>query len=146
MKKIKLFLDPILYYMEDSSGFASLCYIDLLKGEVVLPNVDEDISDEDAENEDRYFHLEPITSHEGYEIMQDFAASMESDEIRDQMFDALERKKPFFNFKSTLADYPDIQKNFFEYKDIRLKEILKDRLAEHGYELEEKTTQISDEH
>jgi hypothetical protein len=54
------------------------------------------------------------------------------------MFDALERKKPFFNFKNTLADYPDIQKKFFEYKDNRLKEILKDRLAEHGYELEEK--------
>jgi len=124
--------------MEDSSGYASSCYIDLLKGEVVLPDVDEDVSDEDTENEDRYFYIEPIPSHEGYEIMQDFAASVESDEIRDQMFDALERKKPFFNFKSTLADYPDIQKNFFEYKDIRLKEILKDRLAEHGYELEEK--------
>jgi uncharacterized protein UPF0158 len=142
MKKIKLTLDPILYYMEDSSGFASSCYIDLLKGEVVLPDVDGDLSDEDAENEDRYFHLEPIASHEGYEIMQDFAASMESDEIRDQMFDGLERKKPFFNFKRTLAGYPDIQKKFFEYKDIRLKEILKDRLAECGYELEEKTVKI----
>jgi len=141
MKKIKLFLDPILYYMEDSSGYASSCYIDLLKGEVVLPDVDEDVSDEDAENEDRYFYIEPIPSHEGYEIMQDFAASVESDEIRDQMFDALERKKPFFNFKSTLADYPDIQKKFFEYKDNRLKEILRDRLAEYGYELEEKTIQ-----
>ena len=139
MKNVKLFLYSILYYMEDSSGFASSCYIDLLKGEVVLPDIDEDISDEDAENEDRYFHVEPIESHEGYEIMQDFAASVESDEIRNQMFDALERKKPFFNFKSTLADYPDIQKKFFEYKDNRLKEILRDRLAECGYELEEKT-------
>lgn len=146
MKKIELFLDPILYYMEDSSGFASSCYIDLLKGEVVLPDIDEDISDEDAENEDRYFYVEPIASHESYEIMQDFAASVESDEIRNQMFDALERKKPFFNFKSTLADYPDIQKKFFEYKDNRLKEILRDRLAEFGYGLEEKTIQKSDEH
>ena len=42
MKKIKLFLDPILYYMEDSSGFASSHYIDLFKGEVVSPDVDED--------------------------------------------------------------------------------------------------------
>jgi len=139
MKKIKLFIDPILYYMEDSSGFASSCYIDLLNGEVVLPDVHEDVGDEVAENDDRYFFIEPIASHEGYEIMQDFAASLESDEIRNEMFDALEGKKPFFNFKNTLADYPDIQKKFFEYKDNRLKEILKDRLAEHGYELEEKT-------
>jgi hypothetical protein len=78
--------------------------------------------------------------------MQDFAASVESDEIRNQMYDALERKKPFFNFKNTLADYPDVQKKFFEYKDNRLKEILRDRLAECGYEFEEKTIQKSDEH
>jgi len=135
MKKIKLFIDPILYYMEDNSVFADSHYIDLFEGEVTSPDVG-DISREDVENEDRYFYIEPITSHEGYEIMQDFAVSEESDEIRGCMFDALERKKPFLNFKNALADYPDIEKKFYEYKDNRLKEILKDRLAECGYELE----------
>ena len=146
MKKIKLFLDPILYYMEDSSGFASSHYIDLFKGKVVSPDVDDDISYEDVENEDRYFSIEPITSHEGYEIMQDFAASVESDEIRGHLFDVLERKKPFRNFKDTLADYPDIEKDFYEYKDNRLKEILRDQLAQCGYELEEETLQQTDGH
>ena len=135
MKKIKLFIDPILYYMEDSSVFAGSHYIDLFEGEVISPDVD-DISHEDVENEDRYFYIEPITSHEGYEIMQDFAALEESDEIRSRMFDVLERKKPFLNFKNAIADYPDVEKKFYEYKDNRLKEILKDRLAECGYELE----------
>lgn len=146
MKKIKLFIDPILYYMEDSSGFASTHYIDLFKGDVVSPDVDDDISYEDVENEDRYFYIEPITSHEGYEIMQDFAASVESDEIRGHLFDVLERKKPFRNFKDTLVDYPDIEKSFYEYKDNRLKEMLRDQLAERGYELEEETFQQADEH
>jgi hypothetical protein len=135
MKKIKLFIDPILYYMEDSSVFAGSHYIDLFEGEVISPDVD-DISHEDVENKDRYFYIEPITSHEGYEIMQDFAALEESDEIRSRMFDVLERKKPFLNFKNAIADYPDIEKKFYEYKDNRLKEILKNRLAECGYELE----------
>ena len=80
MKKIKLFIDPVLYYMEDSSVFAGSHYIDLFEGEVISPDVD-DISHEDVKNEDRYFYIEPITSHEGYEIMQDFAALEESDEI-----------------------------------------------------------------
>lgn len=141
MKKIKLFIDPILYYMEDSSGYASSCYIDLIEGEVVLPGVDENVGGEIVKNDDRFFYVEPITSHEGYEIMQDYAASVESDEIKNEMIDALERKKPFYNFKNTIADYPDIQKKFFEYKDNRLKEILKDRLAEIGYELLEKNIQ-----
>jgi len=135
MKKIKLFIDPVLYYMEDSSVFAGSHYIDLFEGEVISPDVD-DISHEDVKNEDRYFYIEPITSYEGYEIMQDFAALEESDEIRSRMFDVLERKKPFLNFKNALSDYPDIEKKFYEYKDNRLKEILKDRLAECGYELE----------
>lgn len=139
MKKIRLFLDPILYYMEDTSGFASAYYIDLEKGEVVSPDVDNDISYEDVENEKRYFGIQPITSDEGYEIMQDFAASVQSDEIRDHLIDALERKKPFRSFKDALTEYPDIESEFYGYKDRRLKDILKNQLTEYGYELEEET-------
>jgi hypothetical protein len=141
MKKIRLFLDPVLYYMEDRSGFANSHYIDLIKGDVVSPDIDDDISYEDVENEERYFYIEPITSDEGYEIMQDFAASLEPDEIRDHLIDALERKKPFRNFKDAITEYPDIESKFYEYKDNRLKDILRNQLAEYGYELEEETFQ-----
>jgi hypothetical protein len=144
MKKIRLFLDPVLYYMEDRSGFASSHYIDLIKGEVVSPDVDDDITYEDVENSERYFCVEPITSDEGYEIMQDFVASIESDEIRDHLIDTLERKKPFRNFKDAITEYPDIETQFYEYKDNRLKDILRDQLAEYGYELEEETVQQGD--
>ena len=139
MKKVKLFINPILYYMEDSSGFASSYYIDLFKEKVVSPEVDDDVSFEDVANKERYFYIKPITSHEGYEIMQDFAALEESDEIQAHLFDVLQQKKPFLNFKNAIADYADIQKKYYEYKDNRLKEILRNQLAECGYELEEKT-------
>lgn len=144
MKKIRLLLDPVLYYMEDTSGFASPHYIDLIKAEVVSPGVDDDITYEDVENEERYFCVEPITSDEGYEIMQDFVASVESDEIRDHLIDALERKKPFRNFKDAITEYPDIETTFYAYKDSRLKDILREQLAEYGYELEEENLQQED--
>ena len=137
MKKITLFLDPVLYYLEDSSGFASPHYIDLHNGDVVAPELEDAIGFEDVEGGNRYFRIEPITSHESYEIMQDFAAAQESDEVRGNLFDALERKKPFRNFKNTLADYPGVQEKFYKYKDARLTEILRIRLEERGYELEE---------
>jgi len=140
MKKIKLFLDPILYYMEDSSGFASSHYIDLTSGEIVSPDIEDDVSYEDVEKEDRFFYIEPVASHESYEIMQEFAESEESDEIRGHLIDALERKKPFLNFKNAIADYPDTEKKFYEYKDNRLKDILRNRLEECGYEIEEETS------
>ena len=139
MKKIKLFLDPILYFMEDSSGFASSHYIDLTSGEIVSPDMDDNVSYEDVEKEERYFGIEPVTSHEVYEIMQAFAESEESDEIRGHLYDALDRKKPFMNFKDTLAEHPDTEKRFYEYKNSRLKEILRDRLEEYGYEIEEES-------
>jgi hypothetical protein len=144
MKKIRLSLDPILYHMEDRSGFASSHYIDLITGEVVSPDIDENITHEDVANEDRYFCVEPITSDEGYAIMQDFVAFVESDEIRDHLIDALERKKPFRNFKDAITEYPDIETRFYAYKDNRLKDILRDKLAEYGYELEEETIQPED--
>ena len=137
MKKIKLFLDPILYYMEDSSGFASSHYIDLTSGEIVSPDTNGDVTDEDVAQEDRYFRIEPVTSHEVYEIMQAFAESEESDEIRSHLYDALDRKKPFMNFKDALTAYPDAEKNFYAYKNSSLKEILKNRLEECGYEIKE---------
>ena len=140
MKKIRLVLDAILYYMEDASAFANQHYIDLVEGEVVSPDLDDDIGYDDVENEERYFCIEPITSNEGYEIMQDFTASVESDEIRDHLIDALEQKKPFRNFKDTITKYPDIETRFHKYKDNRLKDILRNQLAEYGYELEEETS------
>ena len=138
MKKIKMNMDPILYLMEDASDFASTYYIDLETGDVVSPDVDDHIGFDIYKQNDRYFFLEPITSHDGYEIMQDFASALESDEIRDLLYDALEKKKPFRNFKNILADFAEIEKRFYEYKGNRLKVILKNRLEAIGYELEEK--------
>lgn len=138
MKKIKMYLDPILYLMEDASEFASRYYIDLEKGDVISPDIDDDIRFDLVEQDARYFYLEPLTSHQGYDIMQDFASSQASEDIRDLLYDALEKKKPFRNFKNTLADFTDIEKQFYEYKNSRLKEILKKRLEEIGYALEEK--------
>ena len=139
MKKIKLLLDPILYFMEDSSAFASGHYLDLLKGVVVSPDLDDAIRYEDVGDDDRYFPIAPITSDEGYDIMQDFAALEQSDEIRGHLITALEGKKPFRSFKDALAAYPDVEKSFYEYKGNRLKEILRRQLAEYGYALEEGT-------
>lgn len=139
MKKIRLHVDSILYYMEDNSGFASPHYIDLLKKKVVSPDVDDNISRQDVENEDRYFYIKPISSHEGFDIMQDFAVLEESDEIQAHLFEVLQQKKPFLNFKDAIADYPDLEKKFYEYKNSRLKEMLKNQLAECGYELAEET-------
>lgn len=137
MKKIKLFLDPILFYMEDTSGFAVTHYIDLTTGEVVSPDLDDDISDEDVKDGKRYFFISPIGSHEGYGIMKDFVGTIESEEIQNRLYEALERRKPFRSFKNAVSEYPDMDKLFYEYKGNRLINMLKERLAGIGYEVEE---------
>lgn len=137
MKKIKLFLDPILFVMEDESGLGGSHYIDLQTGDIVSPDLEDDVSYEDVEDEERYFCIEPVDSHEGYEIMEDFVGTIELEEIRDRLSEVLDRPKPFRNFKEALYDYTEIQKGFYEYKENRLKEILKEQLSEIGYEIEE---------
>lgn len=139
MKSIKLFLDPILYYMEDSSEFANAYYIDLTKEKIISPEFDQRFRQEDLQVKNRFFRIEPITSKEGYEIMQDFASSLESEETKNALFEILEQKKPFWNFRKALRDNKRMEKRFREFKDNVLKEILKKRLAEIGYELEEKS-------
>jgi hypothetical protein len=69
--------------------------------------------------------------------MEDFVGTIELEEIRDRLSEVLDRPKPFRNFKEALYDYPEIQKGFYEYKENRLKEILKEQLSEIGYEIEE---------
>lgn len=69
--------------------------------------------------------------------MHDFVGTIEADEIRERLYRVLDGPKPFRNFKDALYEYPEIETRFYEYKEERLKENLKEQLARAGYELEE---------
>jgi hypothetical protein len=65
--------------------------------------------------------IDPPESHESFEIMEDFAEHKATGRLQQQLFDALNRKKPFRNFKN-LIDNSDSRQEWFDYKQLRLEE------------------------
>lgn len=71
---------------------------------------------------DRFVHVDPIPSREGFRWMERFALGVENDTARERLLDALDRPRPFRRFKYALSDYPEIRDAWFRYEDERLKE------------------------
>lgn len=140
MKKIMLTLDPILYYMEDSSEFAKEYFIDLIEQAVVSPDKSESVRREDLKDKERFLRITPLTSSEQYEIMQDFASTRESEAFKALLYGALEQKKPFWNFRNALKSEQGMENAFRMFKNGVLREILKKRLADIDYDLIDKKT------
>jgi hypothetical protein len=70
---------------------------------------------------DKVITIHPPDSDESFEIMEDFAEYKATGRLQQQLFDALNRKKPFRNFKN-LIDNSDSRQDWFDYKQLRLEE------------------------
>ncbi len=65
---------------------------------------------------DKYFEFNPPDSNEGFRIMEAFAERLKGDEkLQNQLFRALNNRKPFANFKD-IIDNSDYRQNWFDFK------------------------------
>lgn len=81
----------------------------------------DDISPEERdilENPTNYHEIEKMPSSEAFSIMQDFAFSVSNKRLQDRLFQALERRKPFSNFKR-IIDNSSVRENWFAFKGER---------------------------
>ncbi|MFL5542260.1 MAG: UPF0158 family protein [Longimicrobiaceae bacterium] len=69
----------------------------------------------------RYLPVPSLGSHEGFRIMERFAASQDG-RVREALFDALDRRRPFRSFKDALAALPDVRERWYAYHEERLRE------------------------
>jgi hypothetical protein len=92
------------------------------------------IYDDDGEDR-RYLPIESLSSHEGFRIMEDFAASLEG-RVRAALFDALDRRRPFRSFKDALMGFPDVRERWFAYHEEQLREHALDWLRIEGIDAE----------
>jgi hypothetical protein len=69
----------------------------------------------------RYLPVPSLGSHEGFRIMERFAASQDG-RVREALFDALDRRRPFRSFKDALMAFPDVRERWFAYHEERLRE------------------------
>lgn len=91
--------------------------IDIGLGELDEPNGEQEKFVEDGET----FPIEPLSSHTLFEWMEEFTHEVRSVSLRAALRQALERKKPFRNFKEALLQYPAERDNWFRFEAEKLK-------------------------
>jgi hypothetical protein len=144
MPKISIDEGELLMAMESGDGMTQW-FLDRQTGaviglgdDVMLDDDDDDEDLEDWEREEealrrtiydesdgedgRYLPIESLGSHEGFRIMERFAAAQDGRRVREALLDALDRRRPFRSFKDALAGFPDVREAWFRYQEGQLRE------------------------
>jgi len=126
-KTLKIDLDELCSAME-SSSYEHEYYLDLDNGEILFLSEymdDEEtrkLKDQIEEDFDRYERIPKAESHEGYEDMVDFIATVKDEHLAELLEVALDGKGAFRRFKDVLLNYPEERERWFQFKDDRTEE------------------------
>ena len=105
--------------LEDQSWEHSW-WLDPTTGEVVLWSDDFEEEGEPDPEERNLRPVDPIPSHEGYRDMRDFIEHIRDPRARDLLERAIDGRGAFRRFKDTLYEFPELQKAWFRFHDIRM--------------------------
>jgi hypothetical protein len=96
----------------------------------------EDVLNELEENWDKYFEVERMESYESFNIMVDFTETVVDTVLRNRLINALNRKHPFQNFKWIVDNSGPYRQRWFDFKNQRLLEWVKNQLENTDFKLE----------
>jgi hypothetical protein len=97
---------------------------------------EEDIK-EIEENWDNYIEFEDLTTHASFEIMTDFAESIDNVELQEKLIDALNKSHPFRNFKWQIDNSGDYRQEWFNFKKTRYINWIKDQIRDNNIDKDE---------
>jgi hypothetical protein len=126
-KALKIDLDELCSAMADSS-YEHEYYLDLETGEILFISdyMDDEetgkLKDQVEEDSDRYERIPEAESHEGYEDMVDFIATVKDERLVELLEVAINGKGAFRRFKDMLLNYPEERERWFQFKDDRMEE------------------------
>lgn len=90
---------------------------------------DEDLEKIDTEWE-RFTRVDPLDSHTGFSIMERFIDEIDEDEVMaNKLVNALNRPKPFRNFKN-IVEISEYRQKWFDFKHQATEEYVKKELRE----------------
>ena len=116
-------------------------FIDTKENKIKYINEEiEDNASEETEEmgDERYIDIPLRISQNDFSIMEGFVyeLSEENFELCEKFHNALEREKPFSNFRELLEQYPKLREKWFQYKDKQMQNETIDWLCENNIELE----------
>jgi hypothetical protein len=124
----------------DQLDCGNRCYINKETCEIkTTPDFNDGYADEELwadilveleENWDKYIEIEKMESYESYDLMADFAESVDSRELRDSLINALNKKHPFQNFKWVIDNSGPYRQRWFDFKTQKLIKWVENKLDE----------------
>ena len=130
-------VESLLMALEDHDPGHSY-FLELSTGEVLMIMDDMDLEEELYEkmevNPEDYAEIEPIPSHEAFQIMANYVETLKDDRVAKSLSKALSHRHPFRSFKDVLLDHPEIREKWFQYHDARLMQLAQEWLEENGIE------------
>ncbi|MCD4793042.1 MAG: UPF0158 family protein [Bacteroidales bacterium] len=76
--------------------------------------------------------IEPLESFESFKIMENFANYVSDQKLQDKLLNALNRNRPFANFKN-IIDNSEYRQDWFDYKQNWLEKVVFEILESEGY-------------
>ena len=119
------------------------CYFNLKTGEIkTILNFDSWESDDQEpweeeineieENWSDYFQFEGMESHDSFQIMADFVDTLDDQRLKDTLINALNKRKPFQNFKYEIDGSGEYRQLWFDFRKLRYIEWIKDQIDAHN--------------
>lgn len=124
LKLEDLDLDMIAMAMQDDGSMGTEYLLDTETGEVIMYGFDSGPDDEIDTEDEKYVGIDRIESYESYQHMEDFTVELPEGEARKHLEQALIRSKPFRHFKDALYDFPEVQKDWYKFKDDAMARII----------------------
>lgn len=118
------------------------CFWNKESGELIFipdsmryPEMDEDTWADDLEkierNPEGYSKIEPLEPFESFEIMENFVYTLgDSNALKAKLIGALNKKKPFREFKFLIDNAGDYRQKWFDFKDEALMQRVRDHIEE----------------
>jgi hypothetical protein len=95
----------------------------------------QELLDKLDENSMDYFEFEKITSRESFEIMADYAETVDNQRLQERLYHALNRSKPFQNFKWEIDNSGEYRQRWFDFKNQRLFEFVQKQIDRYNCSL-----------
>ena len=117
--------------------------VDVHPPEDFFAEEEEDTASEAMDNPDKFLAIDSLDSHESFRIMEQFAGTVKDRSLQRNLIHALERKRPFANFKYVIDNSPMRQK-WFDFRDQVYLDLAKEWLDVNASdELKEKIKSLS---
>lgn len=123
LKLEDLDLEEIAWAMQNDRSTGHEYYLNLDTGEVIVPGLDEDLTEDEIE-EENYAYVDPVESYESYRHMEDFTVGLPDGEARTKLEQALVRSKPFRHFKDALEYFPTELEAWYKFKDEAMNKVV----------------------